>query len=46
MAAGYSRGLAPAGKPGTEGLNSFRTPAAFLDTAMVTLHYSTATIYR
>jgi hypothetical protein len=33
-------------KPGTEGLNTFRTPAVFLDPASATVHYSTATHYR
>jgi hypothetical protein len=39
-------GLAAAGKPGTAGLNNFRTPAAFLDPAISTMPYSTATHYR
>jgi hypothetical protein len=29
-----------------EGLNNFRNPAAFLDPAIATVHYSIATHYR
>jgi hypothetical protein len=46
MTAGRSAGSAPAGKPGTEGLNNFRTPAAFSDPTIATAHYSPATHYR
>jgi hypothetical protein len=46
LAAGsFSRSTA-AGNPGTEGLNNFRTPAAFLGPAIATVHYPTATHYR
>jgi hypothetical protein len=34
------------GKPDTEGLNNIRTPAAFLDPGISTVHYSNATHYR
>jgi hypothetical protein len=38
--------MSPRRKPGTEGLNNFRTPAAFLDPAIATVQYTTATHYR
>jgi hypothetical protein len=42
----WSSRSAAAGKPGTEGLNDFHNPAAFLDPAIATVHYLTATHYR
>jgi hypothetical protein len=35
-----------AGNSGTEDLNNFRNTTAFLDSAVVTVHYSAATHYR
>jgi hypothetical protein len=39
-------GSSAAGKSGTGGLKIFRTPTAFLDPAIATMHYSTVTHYR
>jgi hypothetical protein len=41
-----SSGSAAAEELGSEGLNDYRTPAAILDPAIATMHYSTATHYR
>jgi hypothetical protein len=41
-----SSGSLAAGKPGTERLNNFRTPAVYVDPAIATMRYSTATHYR
>jgi hypothetical protein len=43
---GVPKDQPPPGKPDTEGLNTFRTPAAFSDPAIATVRYSTATHHR
>jgi hypothetical protein len=46
LAAGLSSGQTAAGKLCAEGLNDFRTPAAFLDPEIFTMPYPTAIHYR